>query len=103
MGKFDPNDKYFKRAKEEGYRARSVFKLEEIQEKFKLIKSGDNVLDLGAAPGSFLQYISKIVGERGSANSATVLPSVVTNSTSKAAPSLYQCATPMDGSIRISS
>ncbi len=67
MGKFDPNDKYFKRAKEEGYRARSVFKLEEIQEKFKLIKSGDNVLDLGAAPGSFLQYISKIVGERGSA------------------------------------
>jgi len=67
MSKFDPNDKYFKRAKEEGYRARSVFKLEEIQDRFKLIKSGDNVLDLGAAPGSFLQYIAKIVGKRGSA------------------------------------
>lgn len=64
---FNIQDKYSIEAREQGYRARSVFKLEEIQEKFKLIKSGDNVLDLGAAPGSFLQYISKIVGEKGSA------------------------------------
>ena len=67
MSRFDTQDKYSKKAREQGYRARSVFKLEEIQEKFKLIKSGDYVLDLGAAPGSFLQLISKIVGAVGGA------------------------------------
>lgn len=59
--KYQPNDKYAKRAKEMGYRARSVFKLEEIQNQYKLIRPGDRVLDLGAAPGSFLQLISKLV------------------------------------------
>ena len=54
-------DKYFKRAKAAGYRARSVYKLQEIQEKFHLLKPTDNVLDLGAAPGSFLQYISRLL------------------------------------------
>ncbi len=58
-------DKYFHKAKEMGYRARSAFKLLEIQEKFHLLKSGQKVLDLGAAPGSFLQVISKIVGPNG--------------------------------------
>ena len=63
--RYNPQDRYFKKAKEQGYRARSVFKLEEIQQKFKLIKPGDHVLDLGSAPGSFLQYIAKIIGEKG--------------------------------------
>jgi len=54
-------DKYFKRAKAAGYRARSVYKLQEIQEKFQLLKPTDNILDLGAAPGSFLQYISRLL------------------------------------------
>ena len=63
--KFDPQDKYFQKAKDEGYRARSAFKLEEIQERYKIIKPGNRVLDLGAAPGSFLQCISKIIGEKG--------------------------------------
>lgn len=58
-------DKYFHKAKEMGYRARSAFKLLEIQEKFHLLKAGQKVLDLGAAPGSFLQVISKIVGPNG--------------------------------------
>lgn len=62
---FEPKDKYYKQAKEQGLRARSAFKLEEIQNKFKLIKTGDKVLDLGAAPGSFLQLITKLVGEKG--------------------------------------
>jgi len=61
---FNPQDKYFKRAKEQGYRARSVFKLEEIQRKFKILKPGRDVLDLGAAPGSWLQYANKIVGPK---------------------------------------
>lgn len=63
--KYNPNDKYARRAKEMGYRARSVFKLEAIQERFHLLKPGMKVLDLGCAPGSFLQYISTQIGERG--------------------------------------
>jgi len=62
---FNPKDKYFQKAKDEGYRARSAFKLEAIQNKFHLIRLGDKVLDLGAAPGSFMQYIQKIVGDKG--------------------------------------
>lgn len=62
---YQPQDRYFKKAKEKGYRARSVFKLEEIQNAFHLIRPGDKVLDLGAAPGSFMQFIGKIVGPRG--------------------------------------
>ncbi|MFC1732940.1 SAM-dependent methyltransferase [candidate division KSB1 bacterium] len=62
---FNPQDKFFKKAKDEGYRARSIFKLEEIQRRFHLIKVGDRVLDLGAAPGSFMQYIQKLIGDKG--------------------------------------
>lgn len=65
MSHFNPHDKYFKRAKEEGYRARSVFKLEGIQSRFHLLKPGMKVLDLGCAPGSFLQYIGQQVGDKG--------------------------------------
>ncbi|MDD2908517.1 MAG: RlmE family RNA methyltransferase, partial [Candidatus Gracilibacteria bacterium] len=56
-------DKYFLEAKKLGYRARSAFKLIEIQEKYNIIKPGQNVLDIGAAPGSFLQVIHKIIGD----------------------------------------
>lgn len=55
-------DQYFEKAKKLGYRARSAFKLIEIQEKFSVIKPGMNVLDVAAAPGSFLQVIAKIIG-----------------------------------------
>lgn len=58
-------DKYFQRAKREGYRARSAYKLKGIQQKFKLLKPGQVVVDLGSAPGSFLQVISEIVGPQG--------------------------------------
>lgn len=54
-------DNYFQRAKKEWYRARSAYKLLEIQEKFDLIKSGMNICDIWAAPGSFLQVIRKII------------------------------------------
>ena len=52
----DRADSYTKRAHKEGYPARSVYKLEELQQNFKLIKSGDTVLDVGAAPGSWTLY-----------------------------------------------
>jgi len=59
------NEFYTRKAKEEGYPARSVYKLKEIDEKYKIFKKGDKVLDLGAAPGSWLLYISNKIGERG--------------------------------------
>ncbi|WP_413560919.1 RlmE family RNA methyltransferase [Bdellovibrio sp. HCB209] len=63
---YNPRDRYFKKAKEEGFAARSVFKLEEIDKKYKIFKgSGQTVLDLGASPGSWSQYASKVVGPKG--------------------------------------
>jgi len=58
-------DYYFKKAKQQGYVARSVFKLQEINQKHRLIEAGDHVLDLGCCPGSWMQYTSDIVGEKG--------------------------------------
>jgi 23S rRNA (uridine2552-2'-O)-methyltransferase len=58
-------DAYFKRAKKEGYLARSVYKLKEIDQRYRLFKKGDRVLDLGASPGSWLQYIAQVVGQKG--------------------------------------
>jgi len=58
-------DHYTRRAKKENFPARSVYKLEEIQQKFRLIKAGDAVLDLGCAPGSWLLYAARLTGERG--------------------------------------
>jgi 23S rRNA (uridine2552-2'-O)-methyltransferase len=62
---FNPKDYYFKKAKKENFAARSVFKLEEIDQKYRLFHSGQNVLDLGASPGSWSQYASKKVGPNG--------------------------------------
>ncbi len=54
-------DTYVRQSKVDGYRARSAYKLIEIDEKFKIFKGGMNVIDIGAAPGSWSQYISKVV------------------------------------------
>jgi 23S rRNA (uridine2552-2'-O)-methyltransferase len=58
-------DQYFQKAKKEGYRARSAYKLLQIQKKFHIVRRGDTVVDLGAAPGSWSQVVTNIVGERG--------------------------------------
>jgi 23S rRNA (uridine2552-2'-O)-methyltransferase len=58
-------DHYSQRAQKERYPARSVFKLKEAQRKFRLIKKGDRVLDLGCSPGSWLLYAAEVVGQRG--------------------------------------
>ena len=62
---YNPRDRFFHKAKEEGFAARSVFKLEEIDQKFKMFKPGQVVLDLGASPGSWSQYASKKAGASG--------------------------------------
>jgi len=54
-------DTYVRQSKIDGYRARSVYKLIEINEKFKILKGGMSVIDIGAAPGSWSQYASKVV------------------------------------------
>lgn len=59
------HDAYFNQAKREGYLARSAYKLLEINERKGLLRRGDRVLDLGCAPGSWLQVAAELVGERG--------------------------------------
>lgn len=56
---------YTLQARKEGYPARSVYKLKEMDEKYRIFKSGNLVLDLGCAPGSWLLYISEKIGEKG--------------------------------------
>jgi 23S rRNA (uridine2552-2'-O)-methyltransferase len=62
---YDPHDYFFKKAKTENYAARSVFKLQEIDDRFKILKPSYKILDLGAAPGSWSQYASQKVGKQG--------------------------------------
>lgn len=73
--RYDRHDAYFRKAKEEGWLARSVFKLEEIDKAFHVFRRGDNVLDLGCAPGSWLQYAERRVQkERGRLVGIDLLP-----------------------------
>ena len=66
MGKpYRPKDHYFKKAKQEGLRARSAFKVDEILKRYPFLKKGATVLDLGAAPGGFLQILADAVGPNG--------------------------------------
>ena len=58
-------DHYTRRAQKEHYPARSVYKLQELQKRFNLVRSGDRVLDLGCAPGSWTLYAAKLVGKNG--------------------------------------
>lgn len=59
------NEFFTMKAREEGYPARSVYKLKEIDEKYHLFKKGDKVLDLGCAPGSWLIYVANKIGNQG--------------------------------------
>jgi 23S rRNA (uridine2552-2'-O)-methyltransferase len=62
---YNPQDRYYKRAKQEGYRSRAAYKLLELQQRFRLIRPGDVVVDLGAAPGGWLQVAAKLVSPTG--------------------------------------
>ncbi len=71
---FKVKDHYFKKAKKENFLARSIYKLEEIDNKYKVIEKGDRVLDLGYHPGSWTQYVSSVVGEEGKVVGADIKP-----------------------------
>ncbi len=62
---FNVKDHYYKKAKDENFLARSIYKLEEIDQKYSVLKTNDRVLDLGYYPGSWIQYTSKKVGHGG--------------------------------------
>ena len=62
---YNPRDSYYKKAKQEGYRSRAAYKLLELQQRYRLLKPGDAVVDLGAAPGGWLQVAAKTVGQNG--------------------------------------
>ncbi len=68
------NDFYVKEANKKGLRSRAVFKLEEINNKDKLIRSGMSVVDLGAAPGSWSQWAVDTVGLKGKVIACDILP-----------------------------
>lgn len=58
-------DPYFRKAKKEGYRARSAFKLKQINNKWRVVRRGDAVADLGCAPGGWSQVLVELVGPEG--------------------------------------
>lgn len=63
--KYDRKDHLYNRAKEEGLRSRAVYKLEELDKKYGLLHRNSHVLDLGAWPGSWAEYIASKLGENG--------------------------------------
>ncbi|MGH7769302.1 MAG: SAM-dependent methyltransferase, partial [Candidatus Binatia bacterium] len=62
---YQPKDAFYRKAKKEGYRSRAAYKLLELGRRFHLIKPGDRVVDLGAAPGGWLQVAAELTGPKG--------------------------------------
>ena len=80
---FNPKDRFFHKAKKEGFLARSAYKLDEVQKKYRLIKSGNFVLDLGSAPGAWSQIAEKVVGPGGRVVGLDLKPTSFTSPTVK--------------------
>ena len=68
------NDEFVKQAQIQGFRSRAVFKLQEIQQKDNVIRPGMNVVDLGAAPGAWLQYVKRLLKGQGRVVGLDILP-----------------------------
>ncbi len=74
---YNPRDRFFLKAKKENFAARSVYKLQEIDSKYRIFKNGQVCLDLGCSPGSWSQYASQKVGERGRVLGVDLQPATV--------------------------
>jgi 23S rRNA (uridine2552-2'-O)-methyltransferase len=68
------SDAYVKQARHEGYRSRAVYKLEELDARDRLLRPGISVVDLGAAPGGWCQYIRKRLGDKATVVALDILP-----------------------------
>ena len=68
------SDAYVKQARHEGYRSRAVYKLEELDQRDHLLKPGISIVDLGAAPGGWCQYIERKLGDRVKIVATDILP-----------------------------
>ncbi|MGD8573220.1 MAG: 23S rRNA (uridine(2552)-2'-O)-methyltransferase RlmE [Gammaproteobacteria bacterium] len=68
------DDAYVKKAQQQGYRSRAAYKLLEIQQRDRIIKPGENVIDLGAAPGGWSQVATELVGKQGRVIALDILP-----------------------------
>jgi len=68
------DDEFVKRAQRDGYRSRAVYKLEEIQQKDRLLRPGSVIVDLGAAPGGWSQYAARQLGPQGRIIALDILP-----------------------------
>lgn len=68
------SDEYVKKAQQEGYRSRAIYKLKEIQEKDRILQPGMKVVDLGASPGGWSQYATSVVGQKGRVVASDILP-----------------------------
>ncbi len=71
---FKRKDHFYRRAKEEGKASRAVYKLAELQRRFELIRKGDTVIDLGCAPGGWMQELAPMVGPKGRVIGIDILP-----------------------------
>lgn len=71
---YERKDHFYKKAKKEGLASRAAYKLLEIQKKFRIWRTGDTLLELGAAPGGWLQILSKELGPRGAVIGVDILP-----------------------------
>ncbi len=74
MTNFNTRDYYFEKAKAQGFKARSIYKLSEIDESLKIIKPDSQILDLGCSPGSWLQYVAGKIGPKGRALGVDLTP-----------------------------
>ena len=68
------DDEFVKRAQREGYRSRAVYKLDEIQQKDRILRAASVVVDLGAAPGGWSQYAAQMLGDKGRIIALDILP-----------------------------
>src|SRR5260370_3679018 len=65
MARYEAHDKFYRKAREQGLKSRAAFEIEEIIERFKLVREGARVIDLGCAPGGWLVILARAVGARG--------------------------------------
>jgi 23S rRNA (uridine2552-2'-O)-methyltransferase len=74
MARYEPHDKFYRKAREHGLPSRAAFKLEELIGRFMLVRAGDRVVDLGCAPGGWIAVLSRAVGANGRVVGVDIAP-----------------------------